>query len=181
MNSFAYPYLPAWSVYKKVLQIPGLEAPDLSDHAQRTARLAVRLAKAMGISEPDLQLVAWGTLLHDLGKALLPASILNKPGPLSDAEWEIVRMHPVYGLGLLEPVPAMHAVLDILLLHHEYWDGTGYPLGLKGEEIPLIVRICSVVDVWDALTQARDIAKPGMKYKPVLTFIIGQESNSIRP
>jgi HD-GYP domain-containing protein (c-di-GMP phosphodiesterase class II) len=96
-----------------------------------------------------------GALLHDIGKMGIPDSILLKPAPLTDEEWEVMRMHPVYAYELLSPISYLRPALDIPHLHHERWDGTGYPLGLKGEEIPLAARVFAVVDVWDAWTSHR--------------------------
>jgi HD-GYP domain-containing protein (c-di-GMP phosphodiesterase class II) len=96
-----------------------------------------------------------GALLHDIGKMGIPDSILLKPGPLSDDEWAIMRKHPVYAYELLSPIPYLREALDIPYCHHEKWDGTGYPRGLKAEEIPRSARIFAVVDVYDALTSDR--------------------------
>ena len=115
----------------------------------------MRLAQAMGINEAELVQIRRGALLHDIGKMAIPDSILLKPGPLTDDEWEIMRRHPVYAYELLSPIAFLHPALDIPYCHHEKWDGTGYPRGLKGEQIPLAARIFAVVDVWDALRSDR--------------------------
>ncbi len=93
--------------------------------------------------------------MHDIGKMGVPDNILHKTGPLSEDEWKIMRMHPVYAYDMLSPIPYLRAALDIPYCHHEKWDGTGYPRGLKGTEIPLSARIFAVVDVWDALCSDR--------------------------
>ena len=100
-----------------------------------------------------------GALLHDIGKMGIPDSILLKPGPLSEREWEIMRQHPVFAFQLLNPIPHLRQALDIPLYHHEKWDGTGYPQGLKGEQIPLAARIFAIADVWDALRSDRPYRK----------------------
>ena len=92
----------------------------------------------------------------------IPDRILLKPGPLTPEEWEIMKKHPVYAWELLSPIKYLRPALDIPYYHHERWDGTGYPRGLKGEEIPLSARIFAVVDVWDALTLNSHIAPPGV-------------------
>jgi HD-GYP domain-containing protein (c-di-GMP phosphodiesterase class II) len=96
-----------------------------------------------------------GALLHDIGKMGIPDSILLKPGPLTDEEWKIMKRHPVYSYELLNPIPYLKPALDIPYCHHEKWDGSGYPRGLRGERIPLPARIFAAVDVWDALRSDR--------------------------
>jgi HD-GYP domain-containing protein (c-di-GMP phosphodiesterase class II) len=99
--------------------------------------------------------IRWGALLHDIGKMGIPDNILLKPDKLSEEEWAIMRKHPQYAYDLLQPIAFLTPALDIPYCHHEKWDGTGYPRGLKGEEIPLPARIFAVVDVWDALCSDR--------------------------
>ncbi len=135
-------------------------ALDLRDHeteghSQRVTEMTLRLAAAFGMEENDLMHLRRGALLHDIGKMGVPDSILLKPGPLTDAEWEIMRRHPRYAYEMLLPVAYLHPALDIPYCHHEKWDGTGYPRGLKGEEIPLTARLFAIVDVWDALCSDR--------------------------
>jgi len=113
------------------------------------------LARALGLSESEIRQLRYGALLHDIGKLGVPDSILLKPGALTDAEWAIMRRHPQYAYELLSPIAYLKAALDIPHYHHEKWDGTGYPLGLKGAQIPLAARLFAVVDVWDALTSDR--------------------------
>jgi HD-GYP domain-containing protein (c-di-GMP phosphodiesterase class II) len=113
------------------------------------------LAAAMGMTEDDLVFIRRGALLHDIGKMGISDNILLKPGPLTDEEWDIMRKHPVYAYELLSPIAYLRPSLDIPYCHHEKWDGTGYPRGLSGEQIPLAARIFAVVDVWDALCSDR--------------------------
>jgi PAS domain S-box-containing protein len=124
-------------------------------HTQRVAELALRLARTMGFPAERLEHVRRGALLHDIGKMGIPDGILLKPGPLTEEEWQVMRMHPVYARDLLYPITYLRQAIDIPFCHHEKWDGTGYPRGLKGEEIPLPARIFAVVDVWDALLSDR--------------------------
>jgi putative nucleotidyltransferase with HDIG domain len=124
-------------------------------HSQRVTELTLRLAREMGVNEEELVHVRRGALLHDIGKMGIPDSILLKAAALTDEEWKIMRLHPVYSYELLHPIEYLRTSLDIPYCHHEKWDGTGYPRGLKGEQIPLSARIFAVVDVWDALRSDR--------------------------
>ncbi|NNJ09571.1 GAF domain-containing protein [Chloroflexales bacterium ZM16-3] len=135
-------------------------AMDLRDketegHTLRVTEMALRLARAMGVSDDDLIHIRRGALLHDIGKMGVPDQILLKPGPLTDDEWVIMRMHPVYAYEMLAPIAFLEQSLAIPYGHHERYDGTGYPRKLKGEQIPLAARIFAVVDVWDALRSDR--------------------------
>jgi len=137
-----------------------VRALDLRDqetegHTHRVTDMTLRLATAMQVPEDDIVHMRWGALLHDIGKMAIPDGILRKPGPLSEDEWAIMRKHPEYAYELLAPIAYLRPALDIPYCHHERWDGTGYPRGLKGEEIPLAARIFAVVDVWDALSSDR--------------------------
>lgn len=135
-------------------------ALDLRDHeteghTQRVTELTLKLARAFGFSESELVHIQHGALLHDIGKMGVPDRILHKPGPLNDEEWEIMRKHPGFAHEMLLPISYLRPALDIPYCHHEKWDGSGYPRGLKGQQIPLVARIFAVVDVWDALTSDR--------------------------
>lgn len=121
-------------------------------HTQRVTNGCMILARALGIDDEHLVHIYRGALLHDIGKMGIPDNILRKPGKLSEAEWEIMRLHPVYAYQWLSPIVFLQPALEIPYCHHEKWDGTGYPRGLKGREIPLAARIFSVIDVWDALS-----------------------------
>jgi len=109
----------------------------------------------MGVADAALVHVRRGALLHDMGKLGIPDHILQKPGKLTDEEWELMRQHPRYAFEMLHSVEYLRPALDIPYCHHEKWDGSGYPRGLRGEQIPLGARIFAVVDVWDALTSDR--------------------------
>jgi HD-GYP domain-containing protein (c-di-GMP phosphodiesterase class II) len=123
--------------------------------------MTLRLARELGVKEADLVHIRRGALLHDIGKIGVPDSILQKPGPLSEEELRIMRMHPVYAFEMLRPIAYLRPALDIPYCHHERWDGTGYPRGLKGEQIPLAARIFALVDIWDAVFSAdRPYRKP---------------------
>jgi PAS domain S-box-containing protein len=128
-------------------------------HSRRVAEMTVRLAQALGVSDAELVHVRRGALLHDIGKMGIPDSILLKPGVLTAEEWEVMRRHPTYAYEMLAPIAYFRPALDIPHYHHEKWDGTGYPHGLRGEQIPLAARIFAVVDVWDALCFDRPYRK----------------------
>ena len=125
------------------------------DHSERVMRMTVALARRVGLDGDALRHVRFGALLHDIGKLALPDAILIKPGPLSTEETVLMRTHPTLGRDLLMRTAFLRPAIDIPYAHHERWDGTGYPRGLAGEEIPLAARIFSVVDVWDALSFPR--------------------------
>lgn len=132
-----------------------LRDKETEGHSLRVTEMAERLARSMGMKEEDVVQVRRGALLHDIGKMGVPDAILLKPGALTDEEWEIMRLHPTYGYKMLAPIAFLRPALDIPHYHHEKWNGTGYPDGLKGEEIPLAARIFAIVDVWDALRSDR--------------------------
>jgi putative nucleotidyltransferase with HDIG domain len=139
-------------------------AMDLRDretegHTQRVTELTLKLARAMKIPEPELAHMRRGALLHDIGKMGVPDNILLKEDRLTGEEWEKMRQHPVWAYEMLSSIRYLQPALDIPYCHHEKWDGTGYPRGLKGEEIPIAARIFTVADVWDAITSDRPYRK----------------------
>jgi len=137
-----------------------LRDQETEGHSQRVTALTLRISSAMGIQDDEMQHISRGALLHDIGKMGIPDSILFKPGPLSYDEWVVMRKHPTYAYNLLSPVSYLQPSLDIPHYHHERWDGSGYPQGLEGEEIPLAARIFAVVDIWDALHSDRPYRGP---------------------
>lgn len=124
-------------------------------HSQRVTALTVSLSRWLGVPEDQLEHIHRGALLHDIGKMAIPDSILSKPGPLTEDEWQIMRQHPQNGRRMLADIEFLREAIDIPFAHHERWDGSGYPQGLRGTEIPLAARIFAVVDVWDALLSDR--------------------------
>ena len=123
----------------------------------------VKLAHSFNLSNENLKQIRWGALLHDIGKLGVPDGILLKPGPLTEEEWVVMKKHPTLAFEMLSPIQYLKASLDIPYCHHEKWDGTGYPRGIKGEQIPLAARIFAVVDVWDALISDRPYRKAWTK------------------
>ena len=141
-----------------------VRALDLRDketegHTRRVTALTQTLARGMGLKEDEIVHITRGALLHDIGKMAIPDGILLKPGKLSDDERALIQKHPMYAYEMLSPIKFLLPALDIPYCHHEKWDGTGYPRGLKGEDIPFAARIFAVVDVWDALVSDRPYRK----------------------
>jgi len=132
-----------------------LRDKETEGHTQRVTELTVKLGRQFGLTEKDLVHVRRGALLHDIGKMGVPDGILLKPGPLTAEEWIIMRKHPVFAYEMLSPIHYLVPALDIPYGHHEKWDGTGYPRGLSGDQIPFVARLFALVDVWDALTSDR--------------------------
>lgn len=141
-----------------------VRALDLRDretegHTQRVTEITIKVAKQLGFNEEELSHIKRGALLHDMGKIAIPDEILQKPGPLNETEWERMRQHPMYAFEMLSPIAYLNPALDIPFYHHERWNGSGYPHGLKGEKIPLSARLFAIVDVWDALRSDRPYRK----------------------
>jgi HD-GYP domain-containing protein (c-di-GMP phosphodiesterase class II) len=136
-----------------------LREHETAGHCKRVIKYTVALAKYFGYSGADLVNIKRGASLHDIGKMGIPDNILLKKGPLTAREWEVMRKHPVYAQRFLSKIPYLVPAIEIPYHHHEKWDGTGYPNGLKGADIPLPARIFSVIDVWDALLSNRPYRK----------------------
>lgn len=132
-----------------------LRDKETEGHSRRVTEMTERLARAAGIVDADLIQLRRGALLHDIGKLVLPDEILHKSGPLDDQEFEIVKQHPAIAFELLSPIRYLEKAIEIPYCHHEKWDGSGYPRGLQGDQIPLSARIFAIVDVWDALRSDR--------------------------
>ena len=157
-----------------------LRDQETQGHSARVLDLTLRLASAMKLSDKETQEVRRGVLLHDIGKMGIPDAILHKPGPLTEDEWVTMRKHPQHAYDMLAPIVYLRNSLDIPYCHHEKWDGSGYPRGLKGETIPLTARIFSVVDVYDALTSDRPYRGAWSKEKTV-EYIIEQTGKHFDP
>jgi putative nucleotidyltransferase with HDIG domain len=138
-----------------------LEAKDVvtSEHTEEVVRLAVAVAAELELDLEAVRNVELGAVLHDIGKVRVPEAILNKPGPLTDGEWEVMRTHPEIGERILQPIGSLHGILPIVRHHHERWDGAGYPDRLAGRAIPLGARIVAVCDAYRAMTEDRPYRK----------------------
>jgi HD-GYP domain-containing protein (c-di-GMP phosphodiesterase class II) len=128
---------------------------DTYDHSQRTVRISLILGRACGLDQREMRSLRFGALLHDIGKIGVPDNVLRKPGKLNSFEWEIMRRHPGFGQEILCGLSSFADARTIVAQHHEKWDGSGYPLGLRGEEIALSARVLFVADAFDAMTSDR--------------------------
>jgi len=160
-------------------------AMDLRDketegHTLRVTELSEKLGRIMGISADELVYMRRGALLHDIGKLGVPDSILLKPDKLTNEEWAIMRQHPKYAYDMIQPIEYLRPALDIPFCHHEKWDGSGYPNGLKGNDIPLTARIFAIIDVWDALTSDRPY-RPAWEREKVLEYIKNESGKHFDP
>ncbi len=153
-----------------------LRDKETQGHTLSVTELTLKLAREMGIPESELVNIYRGALLHDIGKMGIPDDILHKPGPLTKEEWKIMRQHPQFAYEMLSSITYLAPAVDIPYCHHERWDGSGYPQGLKGEEIPLAARIFSVIDVWDALLTDRPYREAWAR--DVVLAYINNESGS---
>jgi PAS domain S-box-containing protein/putative nucleotidyltransferase with HDIG domain len=157
-----------------------LRDEETEGHTLRVSELTVALAQVFGISGDLLVDMRRGALLHDIGKMGVPDRILLKPGPLDEAEWQVMRKHPEYAFDMLSPISFLNRALEIPAFHHEKWDGSGYPRGLKGIEIPLAARLFAVVDVWDAMTSDRPY-RQALSQAEALAYIRAQAGKHFDP
>jgi len=157
-----------------------LRDKETQGHSLRIANMTIKLAKHMGYKPEDLENVRRGALLHDIGKMGVPDTVLLKPGSLTEDEWTLMRKHPEYAREMLIDLPYFKDAIDIPYCHHEWWDGSGYPRGLKSTEIPLVARIFAIVDSWDALISDRPYRKAWSK-RDALSHIIDQSGNHFDP
>jgi putative nucleotidyltransferase with HDIG domain len=149
-------------------------------HTKRVAEITVHIARALDISESEIIHIRHGAMLHDVGKMAIPDVILLKNGPLLEEERDIMRKHTEYAHQWLAPIKFLAKATDIPYCHHEKWDGTGYPRGLKGEQIPLAARIFALVDVWDALRSDRPFRK-GWSFDKVAEYHSTQAGKHFDP
>jgi PAS domain S-box-containing protein len=157
-----------------------LRDEETEGHTRRVTDLTLRLIEAMGIEESEIEHARRGSLLHDIGKIAVPDRILLKPGPLDENEWYVMRQHPQYAYNMLSPISYLAPAIHIPWCHHEKWDGSGYPRGLKGEQIPVVARIFAIVDVFDALTSNRPYRQAWTRAK-AMEYILEQSGMHFDP
>jgi response regulator RpfG family c-di-GMP phosphodiesterase len=153
---------------------------DPEGHSQRVADATVRLAQLMGVSDAELLSIRWGALLHDIGMVKVPEAILSKKESLTPEEWDTIRQHPKLAYEMLSPIVRLKPALDIPYCHHERWDGSGYPRGLKGKEIPIAARLFSVVETWDLLRNERPY-RPAMTETRARAYMLEQSGKQFDP
>ncbi|HEX8266392.1 MAG TPA: HD domain-containing phosphohydrolase [Pyrinomonadaceae bacterium] len=160
--------------YRSTLKalVQALETRDFETHghSERVVTFSLRLAYELDLDAGQMRSLEFGAMLHDIGKIGVPDAVLRKPAALNDAEWAKMRLHPLHGQQILRGIPFLEGAIKIVAQHHEKWDGTGYPLGLKGEEIDLNARIFAVVDAFDAIVSDR-VYRAGRSYEEALAEI----------
>ncbi|HBF40350.1 MAG TPA: hypothetical protein DDW19_00780 [Anaerolineaceae bacterium] len=157
-----------------------MRSQETEGHSHRVTELTMRLVRAMKIDESLWVHIQRGVLLHDIGKMGIPDTILCKPGPLTPEEWDLMRQHPVKAYQLLSKIPYLQPAIEIPYCHHEKWDGSGYPRGLKGKEIPLEARVFSVIDVWDAMRSHRSY-RNAIPENQVIEYLNTESGRSFDP
>jgi HD-GYP domain-containing protein (c-di-GMP phosphodiesterase class II) len=158
-----------------------LRDDETREHTDRVAEMTVRLGVEMGLGDDELITLKRGALLHDVGKLGVPDRILMKAGDLTDEEWDVMRRHPEFAHQMLSSISYLQPALEIPYYHHEKWDGTGYPFGLKGDEIPLSARIFAVADVWDALRSPRPYRTSPWSGKDAVDYIVAETGRHFDP
>ncbi len=157
-----------------------LRDKETEGHTLRVTAWTVKLAQLAGLSEADIIQVRRGALLHDIGKMGVPDHILNKNGDLTSQEWEIMHQHTQYAYNMIRPIIFLRPAIDIPYCHHEKWDGTGYPQGLKGEQIPFVARLFAIIDVWDAITSNRPYRK-AWSFEKALNYVKSESGRHFDP
>ena len=162
--------------------IGALEAKEahLSGHAATTMHYSVEVGRKLGLGNDEIAAIKLGALFHDVGKIGVPEQLLSKPAELTEAEWVEMRAHPTIGASLLGNVPMLDRIRPVVLAHHENFDGTGYPHGLKGSEIPLAAQIISVADAYDAMTSERPY-RVALRSKPALRELRANAGTQFNP
>jgi putative nucleotidyltransferase with HDIG domain len=160
-----------------------LESKDdyLIGHSDNVTKYAVLLGKKIGLADREIYILAQAGMLHDLGKITIHDYVLNKPGKLTEKEWEEIKQHPIKGAKILEPLPFLDEVRNVILHHHEHYDGNGYPEGLKGEQIPLLSRILTLADSIDAMLSERPYKERGMTIEEMINEIVAQKGKHFDP
>jgi len=176
-NELNHAYEATIAGWSKALE---LRDEETKGHSDRVMFLACKLARRAGLPHDKMTSFRRGVLLHDIGKMGIPDRILLKPGPLTEDEWKIMKQHPGFAYDLLSTIPYLHDSLEVPFSHHERWDGSGYPQGLKGEEIPLAARIFAIVDVWDALISDRPY-RNGWEPEKIKEYLLENKGKQFDP
>jgi putative nucleotidyltransferase with HDIG domain len=166
----AFAYDRALTSWSRMIELANREP---EGHTQRVTELALAIGRQLGLAEKDLGNLRRGALLHDIGNMNIPVQILRKKGALDEKEAAIIQRHPVYAYEMLGDIPFLKPAVDVVLYHHENWDGKGYPSGLKGENIPLLARVFMVADNWDALSSGHSPGWPNRRSKPTCWLGMG--------
>jgi response regulator RpfG family c-di-GMP phosphodiesterase len=138
-----------------LVRIIELKTGGIRDQLERVRAYALHLGKMVGLHQEQLRQLSLGAILHDIGKISVPPGILNKPGPLTAGEWDIIKLHPIVGYGIFKGTKQFAGAAELIYTHHERFDGTGYPRGLRGHQIPVITKVFSVVDAYDSIVSER--------------------------
>ena len=167
----------AQRAFEQIVKLLSARDPYTYEHSKQVADLAEKIARELRLPEDQVEKIRSAALIHDIGKIAVPDEILRKPGPLTDEEWAIMKKHPDVGADLIQNLEIYADVADIVRYEHERWDGSGYPKGLKGEEIPLGARIVAAADIWNALTTDRPYrpAYPHDKARRMIEEMRGKE------
>lgn len=160
-----------WGSLTALARAIDAKSPWTAGHSERVRELTGRIAGAMGMKEDELERLERGALVHDIGKIGIPGRILDKTGALTPDEIEAVRSHPRIGARILEPIPALDPIIPMVLYHHERWDGSGYPEGLRGEDIPLAARVLGAADTYDALVSDRPY-RGGLHHRAAVQYVV---------
>lgn len=160
-----------------------LELRDLETkgHSKRVVEMTVDLAGRIGMTVGETEHIRHGAWMHDIGKVAIPDSILKKPGKLTEEEWEIMKLHPVYARELLEKIDYLRPALAIPYAHHEWWNGGGYPEGLIGQQIPLPARMFAVIDVYDALSHPRVYRPDAWEHDRIMSYLLENSEKQFDP
>ena len=153
---------------------------DTGSHLYRSTMIARACLERIDPAQADDKAVSYGFMLHDVGKIGIPDAILNKKGPLNEMEWQVMRTHPTLGAHIVQPIGFTRRTLEVIMYHHERYDGRGYPNGLKGNRIPLAARVFAVADAYDAMTTARSY-RPAMSKEQALAIIQTGARSSFDP
>jgi len=163
-----------------LLRILYMRECETEAHILNVAELTLSLARKVGIPETENETIRIGAMLHDLGKIVIPDRILFKMGKFTDEEWAYLQKHPEFAFDLMSKISYFQQAVDIPYCHHEHWNGTGYPRGLSGEEIPLAARIFSIVDIWDSLASDRPY-RTAWKVEDIKFFLKEQAGVTLDP